>query len=349
MTDANAWIGTCHPNDRLDFEKITQGLPAEAAILGNILKHERVRGLLRIRREASDAAGKAQKQFRLLSLAAVTGGAIAALSSGLLLYGAGSGVTPAPAAVQTGAPPVTQPPATPAPQPSAVAPRVEPALVARINDNRTAIVVVQILGLFLSAIATGVLGSLKLVDAWGENRNKAEQLRREVFNEVLKQAQEVAPEPLTAANPGNAISQAMEFFRRYQHELQITFYGGGSTRHGQTAIRLTWITAGLSAVAAISGILGGLGGDALIMSAFLGIAVPILLSAAQSWRAMGRDGDKAAAYKKAKEALNMLALDLDVVRKKAAVADAAAVRAYFDSVHLVMTTENSAWVPAAKT
>jgi hypothetical protein len=221
-------------------------------------------------------------------------------------------------------------------------------LVKQINENRTAIIVIQVLGLFISAIATGVLGSLKLVDVWAENRNKAEQLRRDVFNEVLKQAQEISPAPLPAAEPGNAISQAMEFFRRYQHELQITYYGKGWNRHSQAAIKLTWITAGLSAVAAVSGMLGGLGGPALIFSAFLGIAVPILLSAAQSWRAMGRDGDKAAAYKEAKDALDQLSLDVNDVRKKAALADAAAVRAYFDSVHLVMTTENNAWAPAPK-
>ncbi len=314
MTDAIAWIGASDPEDKLDFAVITKRLPPEAGILVGLLGSVRIKRLLAIRREPSDAAAKAQKQFRQLSLAAVVAGAVAALTSGLLLYGAGSG---------------DQAP-------------VEP-VVKFVTDHRTPIVIIQILALFVSAVATGVLSALRLVDTWVDNRNKAELLRRNLFNEVLTEAQLLEPAPLAAAKEGNAIVQALEFFRRYQHELQIEFYKTRGKQHTQTAVKLTWITAALSAIAGISGLLGGLGGTALVISAFLGIAVPILLSAAQSWRAMGRDGDKAASYKKAGDALGGLLDELRMVRAKAALADATAVHAYFDRVHEVMTTESEAW------
>ena len=341
MSDPQTWIGESTPNDNLDLEKITTALPAEAAALRTILRDGKITGLLRIRREASSIAARAQKTFKRLSAAAVLGAAIATLSSGLLLYGAGSDAAgqariAAPATV-----------AAPAPQPQSAAPaQIEQELVRWVTKHRAGIIVIQIAGLFISTVAAGVLGSLRLVDRWAENRNKAELLRREVFNEVLKLAQEMVPAVLEAPDPRNPVSEALEFFRRYQLELQIGYYGKGGARAEQLAGVLTWLTAILAGVAAISGVIGALGGTALIISAFLGIAVPILLSAAQSWRATSRDSDKAAGYAKARAALQAILLDLGSVRKKADLADAAAVRAYIDSVRLVMTTENEAWVPA---
>jgi len=223
-----------------------------------------------------------------------------------------------------------------------------PALVRRVNENRTIIFFVQIAGLLMSAVAASVLASQNLVDRWAEKRREAEAQRREVFNEVLKLAQEAVPAPLPASDPTNAVRQALEFFRRYQLDLQDTFYGRGRARSEKAAGLLGWGTAILAGVAAVTGAIAGLGGAGLVLSAFLGIAVPILLSAAQSWRAVSRDTDKAAAYSKARKALQEIQLDLDEVRQKADRGDAAAVKAYVDRVHLVMATENDTWVPAGK-
>jgi hypothetical protein len=341
MTDARTWIGASAPDDNLDLDKIMKGLPADAKALHSILEDEKVSGLLKIRREASALAAKAQKSFKRLSLAAVCATAIATLASGLLLYGAGSDAT----ATAQSAP---ASPRQPAASTAVTSSEIEQGLVRWVKDHRTGIIVIQIAGLFVAAVAAGVLGSSGLVERWTENRNKAELLRREVFNEVLKLAQEMVPALLPGPDPRNPVSQSFEFFRRYQHELQIGFYGKGSTRHEKAAGILSWLTAILAGLAAISGVIGGLGGSALVLSAFLGIAVPILLAAAQSWRATGRDSDKAAAYAKAKSALDDSLLNVGAVRAKAALADAAAVRAYIDGVHLIMTTENAAWKPAVK-
>ena len=231
---------------------------------------------------------------------------------------------------------------------SATSWQIEQELVRWVTKHRIGITIIQIAGLFISTAAAGILGSLGLVDRWNENRNRAELLRREVFNEVLKLAQEMAPKTPEVPDPGNPVRQAFEFFRRYQLELQIGYYAKGGAHAERSAAVLTWLTATLAAVAAVTGVIGTLGGTPLIISAFLGIAVPIVLSAAQSWRATSRDSDKAAGYAKARAALQGILLDLGGVRKKADLADAAAVRAYIDSVHLVMTTENEAWVPARR-
>jgi hypothetical protein len=339
------WIGKSDPNDVLDLATIRIKLHADAKELHDILEDGKVPGLLRIRSEASALSKRAQRSFKRLSIAAVAATAIATLTSGLLLYGAGSDVAMvAPKALQEGAP-ASSPPTAPA---AAASIPIEQALVSWVKDHRTDIIILQIVSLFVSAVAAGVLASQGLIARWAENRNKAELLRRAVFNDVLTQAQEKLKGPIAVPDPGNPVCQALEFFRRYQHELQITFYARGWVRHDKAVGVFTWLTAVLAGLAAITGVVGALGGSALVLSAFLGIAVPILLSAAQSWRAMSRDSDKAAAYAKAKAALEEILLDIGAVRKKAELGDAAAVSAYVDSVHLIMTTENDAWKPAVK-
>jgi hypothetical protein len=345
MADAKTWIGDSVDGDSLDLARIAAAVPPEAVALCQILKSSKVSGLVRIRREASAIAAKAQRDFKRLSLAAIVGTAIATLSSGLLLYGAGSDVS-APAPAITQAAPATQPAAAPAGAGSSDT--IEQGLVRWVKDHRSGIMIIQVISLLAASIAAAVLGGLKLVERWAENRNKAEVLRREIFNEVLNQARDLVPSPLTTPDIGNPVSQALEFFRRYQHELQIRYYGKGIVRHEGWAGILTWLTAILAGVAAITGVIGGFGRTAMILSAFLGIAVPILLSAAQSWRATSRDSDKAEAYKKAKDALEVILLDVDTVRAKAALGDAAQVRTYVDSVHVIMTTESGGWSPAAK-
>jgi hypothetical protein len=349
MTDARAWIGESDRKDKLDLEQITKSVKPEASSLQDILQNSRVTVLFEIRGGASNAAASAQKWFKGLTGVAVIGGAVAALASGLLLYGAGSNaVTPAPASAQAAAPATaSQPPGAGSAAATAPTP-IAQELVTRVNEYRMVIIVFQILGLALSAGAGVMLSQLKYADVWAENRIKSERLRRDIFNEVLNLAQKLAPAPPAAPDRGNAISQAMELFRRYQHELQITYYDKGSSRHTDAIKILTLGTAGLTAVAAVSGIVGSLGGWALLLGAFLGIAVPILLGALQSWRAASGDSDKAAAYTKARDALLTLKGGLDPIRDQAAVGDVAAVRAYFDEVHLIMTRENDAWAPAKK-
>jgi hypothetical protein len=321
MADAQTWIGQSQPDDKLDLERIRQTVGPEATALHGILDTDKISALFGMRRQAADNAARAQQWFKALSAIAVVTTAVSTLTSGLLLYAAGSD-----------APPTT----------------VE-GLVGWVNDNHKAVVGLQISALFLSAVVTSMLAQQNYVEQWRDERKRAELLRRQIFNEILTMAEARQPNSLNAPDPRNAVAQAFEFFRRYQHELQITFFKMRSAGHGRTATNLSWVTAVLAGLAAITGVLGGFGGAALVASAFLGIAVPILLSAAQSWRASSGDSDKVITYQKALQALETKRLDLDDVREHAALADAAFVGDYVNSVHLILTTENEAWRPAQKT
>jgi hypothetical protein len=269
-----------------------------------------------------------------LTVIVVVATAIATLSSGLVLYGAGSEASQQPAASQPAA-------ETPAP--------VQPALVHWVARYGRALSLVQVLALFAASAAAAALASLKPAERWAANRTKAEVGRREIFDEVLAQAKAKVATAANAAPGCGPLSQAFEFFRRYQLELQHRYYAKNADRHDTATRRLTWLTSGLAGLAGVTGAIAGLGGSALIVSAFLGIAVPILLSAAQSWRVMSRDTDKAGAYAKARDDLAPFLRTLGATRAAAASGDATTVQKLVDEVHLVMATESDSWLPAAAT
>jgi len=321
MTDARIWIGPAGAGDRLDLATVLAAIQPDANTLRDSLQTDRIKGLFRMRSEASQLAAEAQTRFKRLSTVAVVGTAVATLTSGLLLYGAGS-------------------------EAGNAAP-VE-GLVHWVTKNKHAVLALQIAALFFSGAVASLLASQNYSERWQEQRNRAELLRRQIFDDILAMAKAQVPSPLASADPGNAIAQAFEFFRRYQHEVQIAFYAKASTRHGRATLWLAWLTALLAGFAAVTGALGGFGGAALVVSAFLGISVPIVMSAAQSWRVANRDSDKLVAYQKAKEALDTNLLDIDTVRARAALGDADAVEAYVTSVHQIIATENEVWRPAQR-
>jgi hypothetical protein len=323
MADARAWIGESAADDKLDLAKIKAAVAAEAVDLHQMLGSAKISGQFGIRRTASEEAAAAQIRFQRLSAVAAVSAAVAALTSGLLLYGAGAGTD------ATATPPVDQ-------------------VVSWVKDHRIWIIGVQVIGLFCSAVVTSVLVTQNYVERWQQQRQRAETLRRQIFTDILSMAEAKVPNAIAAPDPTNPIAQAFEFFRRYQAELQRNYYTKAAAKHESAGSKWGWVTAILGGLAAIAGLLGSLGTTALVVSAFLGIGVPIVLSAVQSWRTSARDSDKRAEYQRAKEALDNNLLTIDEVRERAAIGDAAAVGAYVNSVHLIMTTEHEAWTPAAR-
>src|SRR4051794_9728240 len=95
------WIDPSDPpHDQLNLAKIGAGL-SDAAELKIILGDLKVTGIDARRRRSSDEAASALRWFKWLGVAVVIGSAVAALTSGLLLYGSGSSDTLA-GAVQQG-------------------------------------------------------------------------------------------------------------------------------------------------------------------------------------------------------------------------------------------------------
>jgi hypothetical protein len=248
----------------------------------------------------------------------VAGSALAALASGLLLYGAGAGAGDA-------APPPDQ---------------AEP-LVAWARQNRVAIIAVQVLSLFAASVASAVLATRDYGRRWTEARRKAKAERIGLFEAVVDLAAQ-AP----GTGPAGALRQALEFFRRYQLELQLNYYTKRGGEQDDRDARTAWAAAVLGGLAAVTGAIGAVGGSFAVAAAFFGIAVPILLAATRSWRNANRAAETAASYKAAAEALGRLRRGLTAVRARADLGDVPAVKDFVARVHEVMRIENGAWTGA---
>lgn len=203
-----------------------------------------------------------------------------------------------------------------------------------------AVLSIQVLSLFAATAATAVLAGGSLAERWSTARRGAEALRREIFTVLVDRARTAPP---------STLRQVLEFFRRYQLELQIRYYTTSKTRHAIRAGRILWATAIIAGLSAVAGTLGGLEGPWRTASAFLGLLVPVLLAAANSWQTTHLDQEKSEAYGTARSKLAALQRQLDTVRAAADAGDAAAVADYVRQVHLAMESEGESWKAAADT
>ena len=280
------WIGPSDPpHDQLNLAKIGAGLP-DAAELKMILSDPKVTGIDARRRRSSGEAASAQRWFKRLGVAVVVGSAVAALASGLLLYGSGSSDVP------DG--------------------EVQQGLVGWVRSNMTVITAVQVIGLFAATAAAAVLATRDYGRIWTEARRKAESDRIGLLEAIIDLAAE-AP----GTGPDGRLRQALEFFRRYQLDLQIGFYTKRADQLTASDTRTVWMAAALAGIAAVTGTLGALGQSFAVIAAFLGIAVPILLSATRSWRTMSQNAEKAGSYAAARDALEAIRQDLGKVQASA--------------------------------
>lgn len=335
-------IGEFQPSDSLRHDALKNAIPApsggDADVDGAresvhaILDLETIKDSFASRREASQVAGSAQSRFRLFSAVATIAAAVATLASGLVLYGAGEAAEAA-AAVGATDPNATADTLTAAEQ-----------LAQLARDNRSVILWIQIAGTFAATVMTSLLAQQGHLASWNDYRRKAEDLRQIIFNDMLN----AGAGKSTTQGPSNVLSYLLELFRRFQLDLQIDYYDKRAAQQKRSANLWIYVTVALSAAATVTGLVAQQGDSWLPVAALCGLAIPVTLSAAQSWRALNMFGDKAKSYDKAKDALRELRRKLDTVREDAANGDDAKVREFVDEVHKVMSNENTNWVAAAQ-
>lgn len=303
-------VGLSLEGDRLDPNRIAQDLP-EGTPLRTILSSSAVTTLHRLRAEASANAQRMQRQHRRLNNSVVIGGAIAAMTSALLL-------------TETHAP--------------ASATAAEAWLRSFAKSAHVEIVVAQMIGLVLSAFATSMLATMRYGESWTDERGKAEDGRIRLVETVLAQGKAAGPD---------AFAQAFEFFRRYQLELQLAYQAKRLARLNVTRERSAYVIAILTAVAAIGGAIGAVSAAWAIVGAFLGIAVPVLLSAAKSFSRIDGNGGLDAT-RAAKGLLERDVGRLDDIRGSLRDGDFAAVDAFISEIHGILRVESGAWAGRMK-
>ncbi|MEM9303393.1 MAG: DUF4231 domain-containing protein [Pseudomonadota bacterium] len=204
---------------------------------------------------ATDARAAQQKFFRFTG-AFVVATAVAAICSGLILYG------------------IDVPPDS-----------ADPVLGSMASElSRQWLLFLTAVSLAIAAFCSHLLGVSKFGNRHRENRLEAEILRFERERVALKVAHRIDPE---------AFKSAGESFRAFV-ERQEKYLSDAAQKNRKSAYSATVVAAVLAALAAAAGALGSLENKVILAAiAFLGVCTPALGAAVESWSQATGDTQRA--------------------------------------------------------
>lgn len=204
----------------------------------------------------------------------------------------------------------------------------------------------------VSALVAGGLAAMwlfrvregRLLETWMTRRADAETARLEYFNEVLR-------------TPGDAPSSIplallkLEYFRRYQLDVQLAYYGTRRQQHATSASR-TLMLGGMAALAGsiTAGAAGVLGVADVALTAFAGLGVvgTALAAFASTREAMNQDRRNAERYARTLDSLERLKGKLSEVREAAPAEDGVVLADFVAAVHEQLSLEHRQWQEAGE-
>lgn len=182
---------------------------------------------------------------------------------------------------------------------------------------------------------------------WMSRRAKAESHRLGLFELVTaapKDAEEASEVPLSLLQ--------LEYFRRYQVDVQIAYYKGAGAKHEAVArknLKLSSVAVFVAAAATgIAGVFGATANDAFATFAAVGVVAAALSAFVARREAITQDGRNAERYERSGEALVKLSALLDEVRDAAAADNRKPMEAFVAAVHEHLSVEHRQWIEAAE-
>jgi hypothetical protein len=190
-----------------------------------------------------------------------------------------------------------------------------------------------------------MISQLHLYELWMENRAKAETARLLYFKES---AQNLVKD---LADNKQMLHEFCCFFRRYQLQLQQTYYQGRSQQHADSLLKTAKIGAIAAViVAAFSGSAGlaGFFDQKLISFAALGTIGVALTALASRLEAINQDERNALRYKITADILSKIAEKYTSVQKAIAAGKDPIILLHFvDAVHEQLSLEHRQWTEDA--
>jgi SMODS and SLOG-associating 2TM effector domain 1 len=202
-------------------------------------------------------------------------------------------------------------------------------------------------------ILSGALGAMwlfeirqgNLLEAWMTGRARAETERLKYF-ELATQSVENSQ---SAGIPLPLLQ--LEYFRRYQLDVQRAYYKKRRRDHKKTADKFLTLGAyavGLGALATgFGGILGGALDSKWACLAGLATVASALSAFASTNEALGQNRRNQELYGKTNDALAELAAKLDEVRAAAAKGDRESLKQFVAAVHEQLSIEHKQWLDAS--
>src|SRR6476646_1880184 len=215
--------------------------------------------------------------------------------------------------------------------------------------TRPVLITLTIAAAVSGALATMWLFQIRtgnLLERWMTARANAEMMRLSYFLLVTN------PQP-----PSGIVSSLplpllqLEYFRRYQLELQITYYRTRGDRHQTDADRTLGIGMFAVLIASLASALGGalaVVNPKLAAIAALGPVAAGLSALASAKEALAQDRRNAERYGRTLTALQMLEGKIGEVRKVAAAGELPPVQAYVQTVQEQLSLEHRQWLDTAE-
>lgn len=198
----------------------------------------------------------------------------------------------------------------------------------------------------LGSFWLNVLQGGKLLERWMTARAAAETYRVQYFEAVVAPAEDDAQ----AAVP--LLLLQLEYFRRYQFDVQRAFYKERGAQLRRTATSLLAVAAAAIAFASVAtglgGILGGALGPQFAGIAALAVVATALSSYVSARESMSQARRNAERYAKTRDALEALAGRLDEVRETAAANQRKPLEEFVAAVHEQTSLEHRQWLEAGK-
>ncbi len=211
-------------------------------------------------------------------------------------------------------------------------------------NKRAFLIVFGLLSFLGGSIASYYLNVLKqgkLLDNWMSGRARAESARLDYFMSIAK-----AP---VATSLGNALELIkLEYFRRFQLDVQLNYFSGASKRHEIEARKaLKWSSlavAGAGTITALAGFMGGFIDSRLAAIATLGTLFAGLSTFAATREGVYQNQRNAERYGRTEEALIEIYKRIDDVRNAVLTDGPTPMLDFIRAVHEQLLAEHKQWL-----
>lgn len=205
-------------------------------------------------------------------------------------------------------------------------------------------------GVAAAAVATGCVQYIKnnkLMEKWMGTRAEAEEFRVQYF-EDLADAKPKDAEDISFLN-----HLKLEFFRRFQLDVQLNYFSKKSISHQKTASRLLLIsTIALMLVLffnGVAGIAGFLDESQMTVIAALAIIAQAVSTLVMNKEAVYQDRQNAERYEQTRKNLNMLKAKIDTIHEKIDEGDPSILKTFIAAVHEPISAEHRQWLASRET
>ncbi len=310
--DAIKALGLSQPDDWiLKPDQHADFLPDEAAQLVAILRSSKINTIITKYKDADEKAIHAQKKYKLFSKFGISSASAAALLGAVLLF------------LKSSSDPGT--------------------FLYNVGENYERLILsAEAIAIALTASFSYLLKHDKYFIKWMNQRAKAETERIRLFETVCFHK---CPD-LNKNNCIELYQLQLEYFRRYQLEVQLSYYKGRSEQHEKAASKLISVGGGITFFIVLATAMTGVfdNGEIIAALALMGIAAPVILSAHGNLKLISQDERNSIRYTNTYDRLLELEGNLSDVRNKISNGDQDELINFVNLVNNEISVEHREWI-----